>query len=74
MELEDKAAGQATFKQDEGVYEIINPATKFVLNKEKDKLEIDKGDFQEQTIEFSLMLMSNISGIEYGQKHILGLS
>lgn len=45
VELTDGVNNNATFNKDQGIYEIVNPKTEFVLNKEKDKLELNKGDF-----------------------------
>jgi len=45
VELTDGVNNNATFNKDQGIYEIVNPKTEFFLNKEKDKLELNKGDF-----------------------------
>lgn len=56
-----------------GVFEVSRPEAELVVNKETGKLEDKKEDQQEATIEHCFMLLSNITAIEHGQVHVLGL-
>lgn len=72
-ELDDGVTNKAKLDSSTGTFEVSKPEPELVVNKKTGKLEDKKEDFQESTIESCFMLLSNITAIEHGQVHVLGL-
>lgn len=72
-ELVDGMTNKTKLNVNSGVFEITKPEAELVVNKETGKLEDKKEDLQEATIEDCFMLLTNITAIEIGQEHVLGL-
>lgn len=72
-ELMDGVTNKTKLNMNSGVFEIGKAEMELVVNKETGKLEDKKEDLQETTIEDCFMLLTNITAIEIGQQHVLGL-